>query len=764
MLQSLKIPLKLLCLLFTFVLGMSYSACFSEDVTLTILHTNDTDGRLLPFTEEGVQVGGVLRRAYLIREIRKENPDVIVLDAGDTIGPYPLASFDQGETVIQLMNGMGYNAMALGNHEFDYGLEILNKRAAEAQFAMLSANTRVRDTGKPLTQASLKMEVGGVKVGVIGLTTPETRYKASPQLQKSILFEDPMAGGWFAANDLRGQECNLIIALSHFGYQNDMQLAAQVDGINLVVGGEVRTSSPKSISSITPVDNAVGTTQAYCPWHGIYLGRIDVHLEKRDDGSYIVKNMEVRKYLLDEKTYPDEVVFASVPELKATLDDLLTRYEKSYRGVLGHVAEGEEIDPRELVPLIIRKETKREVVLLNRGGFKPGVFKGEIQLGQVMEYLRYPDEIVVLEMTGDQLRAAVGHSNRHALDNRKLVLLGLDPDGNVVNGRSINPNEYYTVATNDFIAAGGDGYGMVAAGRKMKHTGLMVRQVTIDYIRAIQASGQSVSLAPLKAAAPKFVVKSKVQLEPMLKGLTVSETAEKYQYIGFLETRNVGNFAHWGIQSNLSTLIASAKFNLELSANSKYSRLHHPDLPESIEIDDNTTAAAILKVSAGKWGLNPIARLEFENIEFVLEEIEKEEGKMEKEPRRIVSQLSAGLERTMLPGLVVSTGAHFRRHRPEDTIQYQGNVDLRAQYGTVLKGIEINSEAKLFLIVTDTALEENKPFKDYIATLTASARLPLNKYLFLSTSAVLYRESQTGPWAHNAQVAIQFRQTWGKKQ
>ncbi len=187
----------------------------------------------------------------------------------------------------------------------------------------------------------------------------------------------------------------------------------------------------------------------------------------------------------------------------------------------------------------------------------------------------------------------------------------------------------------------------------------------------------------------------------------------------------------------------------------KYGRLHHPDLEKPIELDDDAKVAAILKLLAGKWGLKPVARLEFENIEMTLEAEDKQ--------RRIISQLSAGLERQLFRGLVFTGGANFRRHQPEDEIQHQGNADLRTRYETRIKGLEIKSEIKLFLIILNTALEENKPFKDYIATISASAKLPLNRFLFLSTDAVLYRESQKGPWAHNANIAIQFRQSWGKK-
>ena len=759
--KELKIVSRiLLCLLPLFGLGIPCAVCFAEDVTLTILHTNDTYGRLLPFSKEDVKVGGALRRVYLIRQIKKEQPNnVMVLDAGDAIGPYPLAAFDSGETVIQLMNEMGYTAMALGNHEFDYGVGTILKRISQAQFAVLSANTYVKDKGKLLTQGHLKKEVAGIKVGIIGLTTPTTRYRASPQLQKSITFTNPISAAEDAVKKLKAEGCDFIIALSHLGYQDDMELIAQVGEINLVVGSEVELPTEKTISVMSPIDDALGTTLVYCPWFGEYLGRVDVNLEKRTDGGYVVKSMQARKYRLDDKTYPDEVVFSSVPDLKAKLEQLVTNYQNTYRGILGRVVESEKINSLELIPLVIRKQTKAEIVLLNRGSLKAEIFEGDIQRMQVVESIRYSNQIVLLELTGVQLKDALAHSKKQVSESRKLILLGLDAAGTVVNGRSINPKEYYSAATNDFLASGGDGYNMLALGRNKKYTGQMLRQIVIDYLQAIQASGQPLSLAPLKASLPKFILKSKVGLDLMLKGLTVSQTAEKYPQISFLQSKNVGNFAHWSIQSDLSTLIASPKYNLELSLISKYGRLQHPRLP-SIELDDNTKAAAVFRFLPAKRkspllpfikGGNPITRLEIENIEFT-----------PSEKNRIIAQLSAGVERKILTGVAISGGVLLRRHQRKNSSENQVNLDFRAQYQTTAKGVQVKSELKFFPIVINTA-SSSRPFKDYIASLFCVAKFPLNKYLFLSTSAIFYRETQIGPWAHNAQIAIQLHRTWGKK-
>ncbi len=120
------------------IIVISSHTSFSEELKLTIVHTNDTYGRLLTFDIDGTELGGIARRAYVINKIMNENPEnTIVLDAGDALGPYPLSGFDQGKTVVQIMNKIGYSAMTLGNNDFDNGIEALNERITEAKFAVI---------------------------------------------------------------------------------------------------------------------------------------------------------------------------------------------------------------------------------------------------------------------------------------------------------------------------------------------------------------------------------------------------------------------------------------------------------------------------------------------------------------------------------------------------------------------------------------------------------------------------------------------------
>jgi 5'-nucleotidase / UDP-sugar diphosphatase len=747
-------PKKFISLILLLILGLPITAYCSEDAVITIVHTNDTYGRLLPFTRDGIELGGVIRRAYIINQIRREVKDnLVVLDAGDAIAPYPLSAFDQGKTVIQMMNEMGYTAMALGNHEFDYGVDILRERINDAKFSILSANVIDKGTEKPLCQPYMKTEVSGVKIGIIGLTTPTTSYRAAPHLQKSMTYSDPFVAAKNAVKELKSQGCDFIIALSHLGYQSDMELSAQVAGLNLIVGGEIRSYDDKLITLMSPVDYSAGATIVYCPWFGGHVGRIDVSLEKQANGSYIVKKMDAKKYRLDRDTYPIITASADVPEIVSQLDHLDKTYNSKYQGIIGKVAKNEEISTLELIPLIMRKKTETEIALLNKGSLKVDTLRDNIMRIQAIESVQYPNQIYILELSGEQLKSAIAHSAKQFNENRRLVFSGLENNGSMVNGRTLNADEYYTVATNDFLAFGGDDYNMIANGRKKKNTGFMLQEVVLDYLQGVESSGQMLSLAPLRDSLNGLVIKTRTDLELLVEGLKVSQTAEKYSQISLLQSKNVGNFLYWNTKGNFSMLFASSKYYVDANLCSKYGRIQHPQIrsSDSLEMEDNTQIAIIFKLLPGKWILDPIARFEVENIEFT--------DSADVNP---VTQISAGVERQLFSGMKVSTGLLARRQRPEKTDQTQVNFDIRANYEVKIRNIPFKSELKFFPVFRDTA-SDDPFFKNYITSFANNIKFPLNKYLLFYANVIFYRETQVGSWAHKAEFAIQVAQRWGRK-
>lgn len=271
--------------------GLAWAA---QTFNLTVLHTNDLHGMLLPHNykseaypaESEASVGGLARRAFLINQIRAsaKNP-VIYVDLGDvfTRGPWHLLYF--GEPEIEALNLMGCEAMAVGNNEFKANLtaasqEVFLKLSRLSRFPWLAANLTQGDTGVPVegVRPFVVRRIGGVKVGLLGLTAP--RAAEYPQT-KGWTISDPIEAARKWVPRAR-RECDVLIALTHIGYDLDQELAAKVPGIDAIVGGDSHTLLKKPTWVKAPDGRNVPIVQA--GEHGVWLGRLDLSFEKRADG------------------------------------------------------------------------------------------------------------------------------------------------------------------------------------------------------------------------------------------------------------------------------------------------------------------------------------------------------------------------------------------------------------------------------------------------------------------------------------------------
>lgn len=260
-----------------------------ETVRITILHTNDMHSRVEPFPNDGRKnagLGGMARRATLIKKIREQEPNVLVFDAGDIIQGTPYFNFFGGEVELKLMSQMGYDASTLGNHDFDNGIAGIEKMLPFAQFPYLIANYDFSGEAglKNAFQSYKIFEKQGVKIGVFGLGI-ELKGLVLDKHFGAVKYIDPIGVAKEMVQTLKAKKCDLIICLSHLGYRydkepkvSDVTLAQQVEGIDLIIGGHTHTflDAPEKIvhsSGHTTLINQVG-------WAGIRLGRVDFVLEK----------------------------------------------------------------------------------------------------------------------------------------------------------------------------------------------------------------------------------------------------------------------------------------------------------------------------------------------------------------------------------------------------------------------------------------------------------------------------------------------------
>ena len=251
------------------------------DTVITILHTNDTHSQIdpLPANDRNAGMGGVARRATLVKRIRKENPNTLLIDAGDVLQGTPYFNFYKGEVEYKAMSAIGYDVGTLGNHEFDNGVEALAAALKFANFDLVSANYDVKGT---VLESKVKRYVvktlGGVRIGLFGLGVSPTAL-ITPENFKGVTYIDPVVAAREVVKKLREEErCALVVCMSHLGYvengeSGDTFVVKQVDGIDFIASGHTHTFMEKPVLQAQPCGAKTMIFQV--GKSGIYVGRVD---------------------------------------------------------------------------------------------------------------------------------------------------------------------------------------------------------------------------------------------------------------------------------------------------------------------------------------------------------------------------------------------------------------------------------------------------------------------------------------------------------
>lgn len=274
----------------------------SKDIIrLTVLHTNDMHSHVDPFEANDRHYpnqGGMSRIATLIKDIRKDEGEILLLDAGDIFQGTPYFNLFKGEVEFKLMSEMGYDAATMGNHDFDIGLDGFNKVLPNANFPFLCSNydfsnTLLKDKTSPYKVISKK----GLKIGIFGIGI-ELDGLVDSKLYQDTIFIDPIAKANETAKVLKHDlNCNAVICLSHLGYEyandklSDQILAKETENIDLIIGGHTHTFLEKAETFYNKIGKPVAVNQA--GWAGLRLGRVDLFFDKK--GSQL-SNMDARVF------------------------------------------------------------------------------------------------------------------------------------------------------------------------------------------------------------------------------------------------------------------------------------------------------------------------------------------------------------------------------------------------------------------------------------------------------------------------------------
>jgi 5'-nucleotidase len=276
-------------------LGFQSFTSAKKATKITILHTNDVHSHIDPFgpeDERNANKGGIARRASLIESLRKENPNTLLLDAGDIFQGTPYFNYYGGELEFKLMSKLKYDAATIGNHDFDNGIDGLFAQLPYAEFLFLSANYDFSNTIMDTHTKPYKVFIkDGIKIGIFGLGI-ELEGLVDPMMYKETKYLNPLEIAQDMSRVLKDDEqCDLVICLSHLGYHyrnnenkvSDLKLAAATKNIDLIIGGHTHTFLPKP----TVVKNIEGknmlVNQVGC--YGINLGKIDFYFDSEKNKS-----------------------------------------------------------------------------------------------------------------------------------------------------------------------------------------------------------------------------------------------------------------------------------------------------------------------------------------------------------------------------------------------------------------------------------------------------------------------------------------------
>jgi len=462
--------------------------------SLTILFFNDLHGHLKPFgikDEMGErEVGGIAGMAALIRGIREENArknvPTVVLMAGDMLQGTPMSTVFKGEPDIRCLNAMGLDASAVGNHEFDFGLDNFLKLKDHAAFDFLSANIVKKDSGEPLCQPSYTIAIDeGLSLTAIGVTTQELMTTTKPDNVAALAVLDPLASVRDAYSQVKAR--GPVVLLSHSRHQTDREIAEALPGLAAIIGGhdQILLSPYRQVGTV-PVFQAFEK--------GRYLGRIDLEIDRATGRSRLIRN----SYIPVVAGMPED------PQVASIVADYDRRLGEQFKEVIGRCetfldGERERIRYEEttlgnFVADIMRANTGAQVAFLNSGSLRASIKQGPVTVEDVFKAMPYANELMTTRLTGKEIEEVLKRSVRSTREEEDGGFLQVSGISFAVTGRlasdirvgvgqtPLDERATYTVAVTDFLSTGGDGHS-VFKDKTYEKTGLPLRELIIDTIR-----------------------------------------------------------------------------------------------------------------------------------------------------------------------------------------------------------------------------------------------------------------------------------------
>lgn len=497
------------------------------DYELNILHINDFHSRIesnnkydttCSAEEEAKSAcfGGAARLLTAIDETRDalkaDNKNVLLLNAGDNFQGSLFYTTYKGAVEAEVLNAMKFDAMTVGNHEFDDSEDGLAGFLDKVQFPVVTANVLASASSKlgDRIKPSIVLEVGGQKIGIVGAVANDTDELASPG--PNVLIAEDVATITTEVEKLKAEGVDKIIALTHVGYPRDLSAIAKIPDVDVVVGGHSHTLLSNTVEGAegpypTMVDNPGGykVPVVQAGQYSKYLGDIKIVF----DDAGVVKEASGEPILVDAKFKPDEAIVKRIDELKGPIEELKNKVVGSSEGLIQGDRKVCRVKECEMGNLVADAQLNRvkdqgiTISLANSGGLRASIDPGEVTMGEVLTVLPFQNTIATFQLKGADLLAALENGASQIDDGagRFLQVSGLKytfdrskPAGSRISDvevkdgdafAAIDPAKTYGIVTNNYVRGGGDGFKIFASKAENAYDfGPNLEQALADYLTA----------------------------------------------------------------------------------------------------------------------------------------------------------------------------------------------------------------------------------------------------------------------------------------
>lgn len=476
---------------------------------VTIIHSNDTHSQIDP--DVRTERGGVVERAAMLEYFRSQTPELMYLDAGDMVQGSPYFNIFKGELEFLCMDQQQLIATTFGNHEFDNGLNSLDSLFAKSHFQLISSNYHCENTVMAKhVKPHLILNNNGVKVGITGVTcNPEglifSRY------WDGITYENPVTAVNREAKILREEGCDLVVVLSHVGYipqdsSMDVEIAQKSLDIDIIIGAHshiniedglyvsnqngqpvliTQTGGKANPMGYLAITMKRGSSYENCKYSVDSIVCKKLHPEDYDLTGYGQKMAKLIKPYADSVVATMNEVIGHAPMLmeKGRPQSTLGNFAADALRAMGEQAYGHAMD----------------LGLTNNGGIRNVLPDGDVSVGTMYSIFPFENELTILEMKGSDVLDLINSLAGKKLEAMSGMNVTLELDGDrvyassiKVGGKPVDPERIYFVATIDYLAEGNSGMGALTKAVKTTKTGILLRDLMIDYIKQLTARGEEI--------------------------------------------------------------------------------------------------------------------------------------------------------------------------------------------------------------------------------------------------------------------------------